>query len=92
MDVDTTDEHDRPTVPNASGYPLALGLAFDVEAERFFLAGDGAFDETETLDAPSEEEEVTDWWIEQRRCVRSRYVAAMVALCVCLLAAGVLPR
>jgi hypothetical protein len=101
MDLDIIDEHDRPTVPNPLAPALALPSArhgsrgdgaFDGIAERFFLTGDGAFDGTVTLDAPTEEEEVDGWWIEQRRRVLSRYVAAMVAVCVCLLAAGVVPR
>lgn len=92
MDIDTSDEHERPTLRcptwRAFRTPAAQGLAFDSETERFFLAGDGAFDETVTLDASGEDEEVTEWWAEQRRRALSRFVAATMAVCVCLLAAG----
>jgi hypothetical protein len=94
MAFDTRDEHERPTLlsPRPLPGPRRDDLAFDGPAERFFLDGEGAFDGAVTLDAPSEEEDIGGWWLDQRRRSLWPIVAATLAVCVCLLAAGVVPR
>jgi hypothetical protein len=99
MTNEVSDEHERPTLVSPQRFLLphpparpASTLGFDGDSERFFLAGDGAFDGTATLDAPSEQEDVWEWWGAQRRKTLAPYVAALVAVCVLLLAAGAFPQ
>lgn len=69
--------HEIPTLPSAiSVQPLP---AFDAESTRFFAApalADGALDD-----------DLVEWWIDQRRRSLAPFVAAIVAACVLLLAA-----
>jgi hypothetical protein len=76
---------DAITLPGTTASPF-----FDVPTAAFFADGTAALaaaNDTTTLTA---EEEVAAWWAAQRRTSAARWVTALLALCVLLLAAGAL--
>jgi hypothetical protein len=93
-------EEDRPTLPYAklrATSPDAITLPgttsapfFDVATAAFFAAGTAALAAANDTTTPTAEEEVAAWWAAQRRTSAARWVTALMALCVLLLAAGAL--
>ena len=91
MDLDIDDPNERPTLPAPIGGSTMR--AFDTPAEVFF---------SRTVTLPSathgealvaeltEAEQLTCWWLDQRRRTFFGWVAAAVALCAGVLVAGLL--
>ena len=88
MDLAIDDPNERPTLPA----PIAASTmrAFDTPAELFFSSTatlPGAT-HTEAHLSMTGAEELSRWWVEQRRRTLLGWVAAAVALCAGLLVAG----
>jgi hypothetical protein len=93
-------EDERPTLPYATlraTSPDAVTLPgttpapfFDIATAAFFAAGSAALAAANDTTTPTAEEEVAAWWAAQRRTSAARWVTALMALCVLLLAAGAL--
>lgn len=91
MDLDIDDPNERPTLPA----PIhgSTMRAFDTPAEVFFsctVTLPCATDAEPLLAELTEAEELTYWWIDQRRRTLLGWVAAAVALCAGVLVAGLL--
>ena len=91
MDLDIDDPNERPTLPAPiSGSTVR---AFDTPAEVFFACTvtlPSATHGEALVDELTEAEELTCWWVDQRRRALFGWVAAAVALCAGVLVAGLL--
>jgi hypothetical protein len=77
-DVPTRRMRDIPTLPSAiSVQPLP---SIDTESTRFFAA-------PALADSAALDDDLTEWWLDQRRRSLAPFVTAIVAACVLLLAA-----
>jgi hypothetical protein len=100
--LDIDDPNERPTLPaplsarspSADHASRAAAMrAFDTQSEVFFSATatlPGVTHAEAALVQRTEADELTAWWLEQRRRTLVGWVAAAMALCAALVVAGLL--